>query len=111
VSCRSGMIDPLLLEEIDRTIVAPTIQGLQTDGLPYRGFLYFGLMLTPGGPKILEYNCRFGDPEAQAVLPLVGGDFARYVESGARGKLNRDLIHLSPDWSVCVILASGRLSR
>jgi len=107
VSCRSGMIDPLLLEEIDRTIVAPTIRGLQADGLPYRGFLYFGLMLTPAGPKILEYNCRFGDPEAQAVLPLVEGDFARYIESGARGKLNRDLIQFSPDWSVCVILASA----
>ena len=107
VSCRTGMIDPLLLEEIDRTVIAPTIQGLRKDGLPYRGFLYFGLMLTPEGPKVLEYNCRFGDPEAQAVLPLVTGDFARYVYAGAKGELDRELIQFSPGWSVCVILASA----
>ena len=107
VSSRSGMIDPLLLEEIDRTVIAPTIQGLRKDGLPYRGFLYFGLMLTPEGPKVLEYNCRFGDPEAQAVLPLVTGDFARYVYAGAKGELDRELIQFSPGWSVCVILASA----
>jgi phosphoribosylamine-glycine ligase len=107
VSCRSGMINPLLMEEIDRTIVATTIQGLQKDGLPYRGFLYFGLMLTEEGPKVLEYNCRFGDPEAQAVLPLVTGDFARYLYAGARGELDRELIQFSSDWSVCVILASA----
>ncbi len=107
VSCRQGMVSTELLEEIERTVVAPTILGLQADGLPYRGFLYFGLMLTSAGPKVLEYNCRFGDPEAQAVLPLVKGDFARYVESGARGKLDRSLIQFSPEWSVCVILAAA----
>lgn len=107
VSCRQGMIAPNLLEEIERAIVAPTIKGLDSDGLPYRGFLYFGLMLTSSGPKVLEYNCRFGDPEAQAVLPLVRGDFARYLLSGAQGRLDRSSIEFSPDWSVCVILASA----
>ncbi|RFC48730.1 MAG: phosphoribosylamine--glycine ligase [Verrucomicrobia bacterium] len=107
VSCREGLISPELLAEIERDVVAPTIQGLQADGLPYQGFLYFGLMLTDAGPKVLEYNCRFGDPEAQAVLPLIQGDLARYIESGARGKLEKNLIRFSPDWSVCVILASA----
>jgi phosphoribosylamine--glycine ligase len=107
VSCREGLIPPELLAEIERDVVAPTIRGLQSDGLPYQGFLYFGLMLTDTGPKVLEYNCRFGDPEAQAVLPLIQGDLARYIASGAQGKLEKHLIHFSADWSVCVILASA----
>ena len=59
---------------IEQTIVAPTVAGLRKDHLPYRGFLYFGLMLTPEGPKVIEYNCRFGDPECEAVMPLLRGD-------------------------------------
>ena len=66
------ILAPELEKEIVDTIVAPTLQGLKKDGLPYRGFLYFGLMLTPEGPKILEYNCRLGDPETEAIL-LAGG--------------------------------------
>ena len=81
--------------------------GLQADRLPYRGFLYFGLMLTAQGPKVLEFNCRFGDPECEAVMPLVGGDFAAYLLEGARGNLRRDLIHFRDGWSVCVVLASA----
>jgi len=94
-------------EEIDRLIVRPTIDGLKNDGLPYRGFLYFGIMLTGDGPKILEYNCRFGDPEAQAVLPIIEGDFANYVFEGARGNLRPDLIHFRDGWSICLVSASA----
>jgi phosphoribosylamine--glycine ligase len=107
VSCRSGMIDQQLLAEIEETAVKRTIEGLIADGLPYRGFLYFGLMLTEDGPKMLEYNCRFGDPEAQAVLPLIEGDFTKFVDTGARGKIDPSLISFSDAWSVCVILASA----
>lgn len=96
-----------LLEEIDKTIVAPTVAGLVADGLPYRGFLYFGLMLTPEGPKVIEYNCRFGDPECQAVMPLVKGDLAGYCLSGAKGQLDSSLIEFDGGWSVCVVLASA----
>lgn len=96
-----------LMARIEREIVAPTVAGLQADGLPYRGFLYFGLMLTPAGPKVIEYNCRFGDPECEAVMPLVGGDFVQYIRHGARGELRPDLMTFSPGWSVCVILASA----
>jgi phosphoribosylamine--glycine ligase len=93
--------------EIERTIVAPTVAGLQNDGLPYRGFLYFGLMLTRDGPKVLEYNCRFGDPECEAVMPLVSGDLASYLLEGAGGRLKPELVRFSEGWSICVVLASA----
>ncbi len=101
------LITPDLLARIEHEIIAPTVAGLQTDGLPYRGFLYFGLMLTSDGPKVIEYNCRFGDPECEAIMPLVGGDFVGYLWHGARGVLRPDLVTFSPGWSVCVILASA----
>lgn len=94
------------LNLIEKTIVAPTVAALQNENLPYRGFLYFGLMLTPDGPKIIEYNCRFGDPECQAVMPLLQGDLAAFCLAGATGNLDPSLISFSSDWSVCVILAS-----
>ena len=101
------LIPSNLLAEIESTIVAPTVNGLRNDGLPYRGFLYFGLMLTPDGPKVIEYNCRFGDPECQAVMPLVKGDLASFCLAGARGELDANLISFDEGWSVCVVLASA----
>jgi phosphoribosylamine--glycine ligase len=71
------------------------------------GFLYFGLMLTPDGPKVIEYNCRFGDPECQAVMPLVKGDLANFCLAGAQGDLRSDLLTFDEGWSVCVVLASA----
>ncbi len=107
VAARVGLIDPGLLRRIEDEAVRPTVEGLDVDGMPYRGFLYFGLMLTDDGPKMLEYNCRFGDPEAEAVMPLIRGDFAQYVDSAANGRLERDLISFDDGWSVCVIAASA----
>ncbi|MEZ5324479.1 MAG: phosphoribosylamine--glycine ligase [Verrucomicrobiales bacterium] len=101
------LIDSSILDTIERTIVKPTVDALQADGLRYRGFLYFGLMLTPDGPKIIEYNCRFGDPECQAVMPLISGDFAQYVFEGAKGNLVPELITFDGGWSICLILASA----
>jgi phosphoribosylamine---glycine ligase len=101
------LVDAALLAEIEETIVKPTVQGLKKDGLRYRGFLYVGLMLTPAGPQVLEFNCRFGDPEAEAVLPMVRGDFAWYLLSAATGELKPGLIHFAEGWSICVILASA----
>lgn len=100
------LISADLLELIDASIVGPTVSALQRENLPYRGFLYFGLMLTPDGPKVIEYNCRFGDPECQAVMPLLSGDLATFCLKGAMGGLDPSLIDFSDDWSVCVILAS-----
>lgn len=100
------LVTPELMDEIEKTIVAPTVAGLRADGLPYRGFLYFGLMLTPEGPKVIEYNCRFGDPECQAVMPLLQGDLAAFCLAGAQGKFEPSLISFSDAWSVCCVLAS-----
>jgi phosphoribosylamine--glycine ligase len=101
------LVSPELLEQIGRDIVRPTVAGLNKEGLPYRGFLYFGLMLTPSGPQVIEYNCRFGDPECQAVMPLVSGDLASFCLAGAKGELRPELISFDDGWSVCVILASA----
>ena len=101
------LIDEATLATIEETIVKKTVAGLRKDGLPYRGFIYFGLMLTPEGPKIIEYNCRFGDPECQAVMPIVQGDLAEYCLSAAKGELNTDLISFDAGWSVCLVLASA----
>lgn len=102
-----GLASADMLRRIENEMVRPTVEGLVVDGLPYRGFLYFGIMLTPDGPKLLEYNCRFGDPECQAVMPLVSGDFAAYCLAGASGALDPALIDFSEGWSVGVVLASA----
>lgn len=102
-----GLVPESLLEEISRNIIEPTVQGLRKDGLPYRGFLYFGLMLTPDGPKVIEYNCRFGDPECEAVMPLLEGDLAQYLMEASQGWLRPEFLETKPGWSVCLILASA----
>jgi len=101
------LADPALLQRIEDELVKPTVAGLQKDGLKYRGFLYFGIMLTPNGPQMIEFNCRFGDPEAEAVMPMVRGDFAQYCFAGAKGELTPSHISFAEGWSVCVILASA----
>jgi phosphoribosylamine--glycine ligase len=100
------LLPPGLLEHIDRDIVAPTVAALRRDRLDYRGFLYFGIMLTKDGPKMLEFNCRFGDPEAEAVLPMIRGDFAGFLLDAARGEWRPDRIDSAPGWSICVVKAS-----
>jgi len=102
-----ALVSAEVMAEVERTIVQPTVAGLLKDGLPYRGFLYFGLMLTLQGPKVIEYNCRFGDPECEAVMPLFGGDLAEYIAAAAGGKLTPGLLEPRPGWSVCLILASA----
>jgi len=101
------LIDAGALALIEETIVKPTVDGLIKDGLPYRGYLYFGLMMTANGPKIIEYNCRFGDPECQAVMPLVKGDIATFCLEAAKGTMRPDLLSFDEGWSVCLILASA----
>ena len=101
------LLDPELMARILTEIVNPTIEGLERDELGYVGFLYFGLMLTAEGPEVIEYNCRFGDPECQAVMPLVSGDLATFCLEGAKGNLQPDLLSFDEGWSVGVILASA----
>jgi phosphoribosylamine--glycine ligase len=102
--------DDLLPAELEKriveTIVRPTLTGLEKDAMPYRGFLYFGLMLTPQGPKLLEFNCRLGDPETQAIMMRADFDFAEMCMAAARGELGDVKPNWAPAASVCVVLAS-----
>ena len=103
----SADILPLELEEkILETIVRPTLAGLEKEGMNYCGFLYFGLMLTSEGPKVLEYNCRLGDPETQAILLRADFDFAEACTLAARGDLASIQTKSSAGASVCVVVAS-----
>jgi len=88
------------------TIVKPTLAGLEERGTPYKGFLYFGLMLTSDGPKVLEYNCRLGDPETQAILLRADFDLAQACMAAASGDLGGFRPKWTPGASVCVVLAS-----
>jgi phosphoribosylamine-glycine ligase len=100
------LLPPELEKKIVDEIVRPTLSGLEKDGMPYRGFLYFGLMLTPQGPKVLEFNCRLGDPETQAIMMRADFDFAEACMAAARGELAGIQVKWAPAASVCVVLAS-----
>jgi phosphoribosylamine--glycine ligase len=102
-----SLLAPALEAQIRSTIVEPAIKGLAADSLPYRGFLYFGLMLTASGPKVLEFNCRMGDPEAQAVIARMDFDLAEALEATAAGRLSQVQAKWKPGASVCVVMASG----
>jgi len=91
----------------EETIFKKTIAAMQSEGCPFKGCLYFGLMLTPAGPKVIEYNCRFGDPEAQAVLSLLETDLFDIMEAVTNEKLDEIDIKWSNQHAACVILASG----
>jgi phosphoribosylamine---glycine ligase len=100
-----------LLQQVEEEIVRPTLTGMAKEGRPYCGCLYVGLMITEKGPKVIEYNSRFGDPETQVVLPLFSGDLAQVLLAAARGGIGA---HHNMSWSprhsgnaVCVVLASG----
>ncbi|HQH68660.1 MAG TPA: phosphoribosylglycinamide synthetase C domain-containing protein, partial [Candidatus Hydrogenedentes bacterium] len=96
-----------LFEEIVRTILNPCVQGMAEAGTPYTGVLYAGLMITPDGPRVIEFNCRFGDPEVQVVLPRMKNDLVPVLLACCDGTLDR----LSLDWAdgacVTVVMASG----
>lgn len=97
---------PELQGEILGRIVNPTLAGIAAEGVSYRGFLYFGLMLTRQGPSLLEYNVRLGDPEAQAILMRLRSDLLMLLTSTADGSLGARDPHWSPNPAVCVVLAS-----
>ena len=89
------------------TIFLPTIRAMNAEGRPFKGCLYFGLMLTEDGPKVIEYNCRFGDPETQVVLPLLESDLLTIMQAVAKGRLDEtDGASSSTRRACCVVLAS-----
>ena len=93
------------------TIYLPTIRAMAKEGRPFKGCLYFGLMLTPNGPKVIEYNCRFGDPETQAVLPLLETDLFDVMRAVEEERLSQIELRIRPGASCCVILYSDGLPR
>ncbi len=100
------LITPALMDEIVRTILQPAVDGLRAEGTPYVGVLYAGLMVTDAGPKVLEFNCRFGDPEAQVILPLLETDLIDVVEACLNGALDRVVIRWRPGAAATVVAAS-----
>ncbi|GGK19524.1 phosphoribosylamine--glycine ligase [Deinococcus malanensis] len=95
-----------VLDVIREKIITPTLQGMAAEGLPFRGVLYAGLMLTPQGPKVVEFNARFGDPEAEAVLPLLASDLVQHALDAAMGRLDPDTVRFRQEASAVVILAA-----
>jgi len=96
-----------MLNEISVKIIAPTLKALKAEGRPFIGCLYAGLILTSKGIKVIEFNCRFGDPETQAVIPLLKGDFLKLLYSAAEGKLDKNSVLYNGGSAVCVVAASA----
>lgn len=100
------IVDGAMLRRVCREIIEPTLQGMREEGTPYAGVLYCGLMITEDGPKVVEYNCRLGDPEAQVVLPLLESDLAEVFRKLLDGELRDVSIRASSGAAACVVLAS-----
>jgi len=105
--CPSPKYTPELAELCMETIFRPTVEAMAKEGRPFKGVLYFGLMLTPEGPKVIEYNARFGDPEAQAILTLLETDLLEIFEAVVWERLSELEIRWSQEAACCVVLASG----
>ncbi len=95
-----------IADECMETIFLPTIRAMQEENRTFKGCLYFGLMLTPKGPKVIEYNCRFGDPETQVVLPLLQSDLLTIMQATTNGTLKDTEVKFSDKNACCVIMAS-----
>lgn len=102
----AGIIDPALQRRIESEVIEPTLRGFAQEGIDYCGTLFIGLMITPAGPKVLEFNVRFGDPECQVLLPLVDGDPVEWLLRCARGERLPKEIPLRPMAQVVVVLAA-----
>jgi phosphoribosylamine--glycine ligase len=103
----SPLLDAQLQADVMRDIVEPVLRGMRAEGTEYRGFLYAGLMLTCAGPKVIEFNVRFGDPEAQAVMPLIESDLLPLLSSAADGTLAAGAPRMKDAVSVGIVIASG----
>jgi len=104
--CPSPLIDGPLMSRIEREILVPTVDALRREGIDYRGVLYAGLMLTHAGPKVLEFNVRFGDPECQALMPRLDGDLLEVLHASASRRLGEVDFSWQPGATCCVVLAA-----
>jgi len=105
------VVTPALLDEITRTVLVPCVQGMAHEGMPYKGVLYAGLMITKNGPKVVEFNCRFGDPETQVVLPQMQTDLIPVLMACCDGSLKATPIQWANGACVSVVMASGGYPR
>jgi phosphoribosylamine--glycine ligase len=101
------VMTPEIQDQVLRRIVKPTLQGLSKEGSPYKGILYVGLMICQDGPRVLEFNCRLGDPEAQVVLPLLDSDLMDVIEAVIENRLDRLSVRWKAASAICVVLASA----
>jgi len=101
------VVDAAMLQRIKSDIMEPTIKAMALEDRPYKGVLYGGLIMTHEGPKVLEFNCRFGDPETQAVLPLVETDLLEAILAAREGRLHQVKLKNKNKFAVCVVIASG----
>lgn len=96
-----------VLKVVEETIIAPTVSGMEKEGNPYTGFLYVGLMMTSEGPKVVEYNCRFGDPECEVIIPRLESDLLEALLASVKGNLEQTTINFDKKYRCTVVLASG----
>src|SRR5690606_30571653 len=104
--CPVPWVDGSLMARIEEEVIKPTFDGFRAEEFDYRGVVYFGLMITEGGPKLLEYNARFGDPEAQVLIPLIESDFCNLAEAMVEQRLGEFELRLSGKTAMCVVVAS-----
>jgi phosphoribosylamine--glycine ligase len=105
--CPTPFLDPGGMSSVQRNIIEPWLTGCAAEGIDYRGILYPGLMITKDGPKVLEFNARFGDPETQVYLPRLENDLVELLLASAEGRLGSIELKWSPTHAVCVVMASG----
>jgi phosphoribosylamine---glycine ligase len=101
------IIDDKMRDWLVHHIAQPVVEGMKAEGVEYKGVLYCGLMMTARGPMVLEFNCRFGDPETQPILMRLESDLVDTLEAAVDGRFGEDELRWSPDASVCVVIASG----
>ena len=101
----ASVVDEAMAKTIMKTIIEPTIRGMAADGITYRGVLFAGLMITDAGPKLIEYNCRFGDPECQALMMRLKNDFLEVLEAAVKGELDQVELKWSSDAALTVVMA------
>ena len=102
-----ALLDATMREWIIHHIARPVVDGMRAEGVVYKGVLYIGLMMTARGPMVLEFNCRFGDPETQAMLFRLESDLLTACEAVANGSLSAEMLQWSPEPAVCIVMASG----
>src|SRR5690606_17679263 len=105
--CPTPLVDDALMATIERDVLVPIVDAMRRDEVDYRGVLYAGLMLTAGGPKALEFNCRFGDPETQPLMMRLRGDLIDIMVATCTGKLDEVDLSWDPRVCCCVVMASA----